>query len=481
MRTARFRPHLLAIVLGATAFLAAVGTGVIEASQVGAGSISESYDVVSRQIIEAALDDEEGYRKLAFLTDRIGHRLSGSRALERAVDWAAQTMRGDGLENVVTPAVKVPRWIRGRECAEIVAPERIALAMLGLGGSVGTPEDGVSAEVLPVASFDELGLLGRAAIEGKIVLYNVPYQGYGRTVAYRARGASAAASYGAVGVLIRSVGPVSLQTPHTGSLQYEESVPRIPAAALTIEGASLIQRLVDSGEPVRVRLFMQARAEDDADSANVIGEIPGREIPHEVVVLGGHLDSWDVGQGAHDDGAGSVAAMQAVALLRDLGLRPRRTVRVVLWTNEENGLRGGAAYRDWVGSAVEDHVAAIEMDMGAERPTGFGLGIPGLQTRQDGEEIFARALEIVGEIGRLLESIGAGEIVAGGGGADIGPIMRAGVPGLGLRTIGEHYFDWHHTEADTLDKIDPENFRKNVASLAVMAYVLADMPDRLVR
>jgi carboxypeptidase Q len=204
------------------------------------------------------------------------------------------------------------------------------------------------------------------------------------------------------------------------------------------------------------------------ESANVIGEIVGREKPQEVVVVGGHLDSWDVGQGAHDDGAGVMAALEALVLMKRLGLRPRRTVRVVLFTNEENGLAGGIGYREWIGDAVKQHVAAIEMDAGSERPTGFGVS----------GATEARLAQLQ-EVGRLLEGIGAGQITMGGGGADISPLMRNGVPGLGLRTVGARYFDWHHTHADTLDKVDPTEFKKCTAALAVMAYVLADMEGTL--
>jgi Zn-dependent M28 family amino/carboxypeptidase len=220
-----------------------------------------------------------------------------------------------------------------------------------------------------------------------------------------------------------------------------------------------------------VHLFMEAHTEPDADSANVIGEIRGREKPEEIVVMGGHIDSWDVGQGAQDDGSGCIASLQALAIIKKLGLRPRRTLRVVFWVNEENGGAGGRAYREWAGDSVGKHVAAIEMDGGAEKPLGFGLTVRGGQSD--------RALARAQEIGKLLQSIGADAVTAGGGGADIGPIMQAGVPGMGLRTVGVHYFDWHHTPSDTVDKIKPEEFQQNIATLAVMGYVLADMPERL--
>jgi carboxypeptidase Q len=429
--------------------------------------LSETYKDVSARIVAAALADPDGYAKLSYLCDRIGNRISGSDSLNAAIQWAAAQMRRDGLENVSTPAVKVPHWVRGREDAEMLKPVRHQLSMLGLGGSVATPPDGITAEVVPVSSFDALNALGREKVTGKIVLFNVPYEGYGKTVVYRGSGASRAAKLGAVGMLIRSVGSLAMQTPHTGALNYSESDPKIPAAAITFEDATLIQRLTDTGETVTVHLYMEAHTLPDADSANVMGEIPGREKPQEIVVMGGHIDSWDVGAGAQDDGSGIMAALEAAVVIKKLGLHPRRTLRVVFWTNEENGGAGGRAYRAMVGDKIHDYVAAIEMDGGAERPVGFGV--------TPGGPALARAKEI----GRLLESIGADTVQEGGGGSDIEPLMRDGVPGLGLMTIEQHYFDWHHTRTDTVDKINPQEFRQCVAAMAVMSYVLADMPERL--
>ena len=414
--------------------------------------------------------DRDGMEKLSYLCDRIGNRLSGSTGLEKAVLWAADQMKADGLVNVVTPRVKVPHWVRGNENASIIEPIGKPMAILGLGGSVATPKKGVTAEVVPVASFDELDKKGRSAIEGKIVLFNVPYEGYGRTVTYRHTGASRAARLGAVAALVRSITPVSLQSPHTGALEYNEALPKIPAAAVTIEDATLIQRLTDAGNRVTVHLEMEGRTLPDADSANVIGEIPGWEKPEQIVVIGGHIDSWDVGAGAQDDGSGIITALEAAHLIHNLGLKPRRTLRVVFWTNEENGGAGGLAYREWVGDAVRNHVAAIEMDGGAEKPSGFGV-----TSRGDGQAILSK----VREIGKLLDRIDAGSIQPGGGGADIAAIMRDGVPGLAVRTVGTHYFDWHHSRADTADKVKLEDLRANIAAMAVMAYVLADMPEPL--
>jgi hypothetical protein len=439
-----------------------------------AQNLTETYRDPASRLIGAALTDTEGWKKLEYLCDRIGPRLSGSPQLEEAIRWAAAEMRREGLDNVQTPPVKVPHWVRGRESAVIVAPLQTPLVMLGLGGSVGTPPEGVTADVVAVASFDELKSLGRDRVQGKIVLFNPVWQGYGRTVMYRSRGASEAAQLGAAAVLVRSMTGHSLRTPHTGAMDYAADIPKIPAAAVTVEDAERIHRLVRAGNTVKVTLKMEAQTLPDADSANVVAELRGREKPEEIVVLGGHYDSWDVGQGAHDDGASCMAAWQAVTLLKKLGLQPRRTVRVVFWANEENGLAGARAYREWIGDAIKKHVAAIEMDGGSERPIGFGFGASALSEQQS-----VRALESLRQIGALLDGIGAGLIRTGGGGADISPLTREGVPGLGHLTTGEHYMDWHHTPADTLDKVDPVEFRKNIAALAVMAYVLADMPARI--
>jgi hypothetical protein len=433
-----------------------------------AQSLTDQYRATADKLIDAALADTEGYERLTYLCYRIGNRLSGSPGLERAIAWSAEQMKAAGLSNVRTIPVKAPKWVRGAESARMVAPRPVRLHMLGLGGSVATPPGGITADVVAVSSFDELEKLGRAKVQGKIVVYNNPYQGYGTSVAYRSSGPSRAAALGAVATLVRSVTPLAMQIPHTGALNYAEGQPKIPAASVSPEDAAMLTTLYRSGTPVRVHLQMSARTEPDADSANVIGEIPGREHPEEVVVIGGHIDSWDVGQGAQDDGGSIMACLEALSIMKKLNLQPRRTIRVVFWTNEENGGRGAIGYREWVGDQIKNHVAGIEMDGGAEAPRGYGAGVD------------AGSLDLLKQVAKLLDRVGAGSIIAGGGGAHITPLVRGGVPGLSELTVGTRYFDWHHTEADTLDKVDPEDFRKNVASLAVMSYVLADMPGRLI-
>jgi carboxypeptidase Q len=428
----------------------------------------ENYRAAAARIIGAALTSDRAYARLAHLTDHIGNRLSGSKNLERAIEWAVAEMKRDALDNVRAEKVMVPHWVRGEESLEMLAPVSRKLQVLGLGNSVGTPAEGISAEAVVVRNFAELDRLGER-VRGKIVVYNVPFTDYGATVAYRLQGASRAARYGAVAALVRSVTPVSLQTPHTGAMNYDPNQPKIPVAAVTIEVAEFLQRMNDRGDHPTLRLKMEAKFLPDAESANVIAELKGTEKPEEVIVIGGHFDSWDVGQGAHDDGGGCIVAWEAVRLLKELGLRPRRTIRVVLYTNEENGLRGGNAYRDAHRAELANHILAIESDSGVYRPEGFGLvETAPLQVRSNMQEI-----------AKLLSGIGADQIAASGDGADIGPIMREGVVGASLDVDGEHYFDIHHTPADTLDKVNPRELALCVATMAVMAYTVADMPESL--
>lgn len=428
----------------------------------------DNYRAAAARIIGAALTSDRAYSRLAHLTDHIGHRLSGSKGLERAIEWAITEMKRDGLDNVRKEKVMVPHWVRGEESLEMLTPLPRSLTMLGLGNSIGTPAEGITAEAVVVRDFGELDRLGEGA-RGKIVVYNAPFTSYGATVPYRLQGASRAARYGAVAALVRSITPVSLQTPHTGGMQYDPNQPQIPVAAITIETAELLQRMNDRGDRPTLRIKMEAKFLPDAESANVIAELKGSERPDEIVLISGHFDSWDVGQGAHDDGGGCIVAWEAARLLKELGLRPRRTIRVVLYTNEENGLRGGNAYRDAHRAELAKHILAIESDSGVYRPEGFGLAATApLQVRSN-----------LQEIAKLLSGIGADGIAATGGGADIGPIMREGVVGASLDVDGARYFDIHHTPADTLDKVNPRELALCVATMAVMAYTVADMPQSL--
>lgn len=448
--------------------LAVLGVCLTTSAQGQQSSLVDQYRDAANRIIARALQDSAAWDRIAVLTETFGPRFSGTENLERAIDWVLSEMRRDGLANVRGEPVQVPRWVRGAESLEMVQPRRRALPMLGLGGSIGTPPGGIEAEVLVVTSFDELRQRAAQAA-GKIVLFNVPFTSYGETVRYRSTGAIEAARAGAVASLVRSIAPYSMRTPHTGGMSYDSTVRRIPHAAITLEDADMIARMTARGERVVVRLSMGAETLSDAPSRNVIGELRGRERPDEVVVIGGHIDSWDVGRGAMDDAGGVVVAWEAVRVLQALNLHPRRTIRVVGWTNEENGLRGANAYRDAHRAQLDRHVLAIESDAGVFKPSGFGF------TGSDA------AFAIVREIGRLLEPIGAGTITRGGGGADIGPIMALGVPGMGLSVDGSRYFWYHHTDADTVDKLDPHEVALCVAAMAVVAYVVADLAEPLPR
>lgn len=439
-------------------------------------ALGGDYRAVASKIAAAAMANHAAYDKLAYLTDRIGARLSGSLALERAIAWAGDRLRADGHENVRAEPVMVPHWVRGAESAAVTAPTVRSLRVLGLGGTVPTPEGGIEAAVAKISSWDEFQ--SRASeLTGKIVLIDFrmpPYSeehgtGYGESYRYRTKGPSAAARAGAVALLMRSATAHSLQTPHTGRLGYEDGVPAIPAAAITLEDADYLTRLLASGDEVRVRLSLSSETKPDAQSANVIAELVGSERPEEIVVIGAHIDSWDVGQGAHDDGAGCVMVMQALTVLRELGLKPRRTIRVVLFTNEENGLRGPIEYAKQHQAELVNHVVAMDSDLGGFAPRGFEV--------EASHHPRARA-DVAAVLSLLPQEVGSLAEKAGDAGANVWPLVAAGVPGLGVAVALEHYFDYHHTEADTLDKVDADDLAKNVAMVAVTAYVLADMPRR---
>jgi carboxypeptidase Q len=450
-------------------FASLVGMFALSGVDAQPSSWVDDYRGDANRIIQEATGNQFAWNRLAELTDTYGNRLSGSENLNRAIAWAVETMKNDGFDNVHTEKVMVPRWVRGVESATIIDPPEHPMAMLGLGNSAGTPPAGIEADVLVVKTFDELARRAAEA-KGKIVLFNAPYVSYGQTNHYRTAGPSAASRVGAVGALVRAIGPMGLRTPHTGGTSYAEGIEKIPAAAVSAEDAERLQRLADSGRRVRVRLKMEARFEADAESANVVGEIRGRELPDEVVLVGGHFDSWDVGTGASDDGVGCIVTWEAARVMKKLNLRPRRTVRVVLFTNEENGLRGGTAYRDRYKAEAANHVLAIESDSGVFAPSriGFSGSTP--------------AQRIMRDIGALLAPLGLPDIGSGGGGADIGPIAQAGkVPMLAYQGDPARYFTIHHTPADTVDRIAPEEVSKAAAALAVIAYVVAEMPQALAK
>ena len=417
--------------------------------------IVKAHRAVADQIIDAAMADSAAWDRLAYLTDTFGPRFSGSPNLELAIDWILEAMKADGLENVRGESVMVPHWVRGEETLQILSPHNRKLQILGLGGSVGTGPKGITGGVFVVNSYDDL-VANKEKAKGKIVLWNVAFTTYGATGAYRRNGAARAAEAGAIASLVRSITPASLYTPHTGSSTYEDGIPRIPHAAVTIEDAMMMQRMQDRGQMITVKLTMDDVMLPDAPSRNVVAELVGSEFPDEVIVFGGHIDSWDVGTGAMDDAGGCVAAWEALRIMKKLGLRPKRTIRVVMWTNEENGTRGGNGYRDAHLDELDNHILAIESDGGVFAPIGFGFS---------GSEA---AFATITQIGKLLTRIDSGKITKGGGGADIGPIMALGVPGMGLNVDGSKYFNYHHTNADYVDKLDPMEVAKSVATMGVM-------------
>lgn len=434
----------------------------------------QRYPEVAASIIQHGRKNPQAHQYLQELCDGIGNRISGSESLNRAVEWAVASMEKAGHENVRPEPVAVNYWFRGNESCELLAPRTKSMSILGLGGSIATPSEGLEAEVIVVDSKDELDKLPDDAIRGKIVVFNPtmpPYSdergsGYGAVVAYRTNGASWAAQRGAIAALVRSATAYSLNSPHTGAMRYAPDVPKIPTAAITIEDALLLKRLQQRGITPRVKLTMSAEDRGDKPSANVLAEIVGSELPEEVVVIGGHIDSWDVGQGAQDDGAGCVAAMEALRILRTMGLKPRRTIRVVLWTDEERGGAGAKAYA--AKHQQERHIAGIESDSGGFVPTGLSLEVAEPRREQP-------AIDQTNEIMSWMSPLGRLAAKAGGSGADVSKLKPLGTVCMGLQVDGRLYFNTHHTEADTVDKVDPDQLQDCAIVLAVAAYVLADM------
>ncbi|MDB5977201.1 MAG: peptidase family protein [Nevskia sp.] len=440
---------------------------------------------VLAKIRDAALSSDWAWQRLSDLTDKIGPRLSGSPGAEAAVVQVAAALQAAGLTVTLQPA-KVPHWVRGEEQAELVDypghPAGLTqhLHLTTLGGSVATPKKGLTAPVLVVHSFDDLKAHAAEA-KGRIVLFDNAFDqdladnghamsAYGQAVAYRVQGASAAARVGAVASLIRSVGGADFRLPHTGVMKYEDDAPKIPTAALTAEDAMWVARLAAQG-PVSLHLTLTPQTLPDADSHNVLADLPGSDKPDEVVVVSGHLDSWDLAQGAIDDGAGITAAMGAVQVLKSLGLQAHRTIRVVGWMNEENGSGGSKAYFAAAKDKLAQQTAVIESDSGAGKPLGVIASVT------------LDSLAKLSPVTKALQPIGATALERRDGevGADISPLQDAGVPGFAPMVDTREYFYYHHTAADTLDKVKPENLRRQVATMAVLAYYLAEMPEPLPR
>jgi carboxypeptidase Q len=433
------------------------------------------------RLIGAALVDSYAWNKLAYLGDSFGHRMNASPGQKLAIEWALSEMKREGLDNVRAEPVLVPSWNRGNESVTLLDPYPRPLVMMSYGNSVGTPADGIQAEAVVVSSFEELDQR-REQVDGRIVVFSPrweshdhdeAWENYLRLRHYRISGHTKAAQYGALAVLVRSMYPPHARQAHTGALSYTEDAPRIPAAALAPEDALMLERLFQRGQPVRLHLRMQARSEGEVQSANVVGEIEGREHPEEVIVLGCQYDSWDNGVSAQDDGAGAMVVWEPLRLMRRLDIRPRRTIRTVLFTNEENGGSGGFAYRDLHREELPNHVAMLEADSGVIPPLCFCVSGT------------AEAISTVREINTLVETLGMGPVrdpVRMGTAEDIHPSVEAGdIASLTLQGNNELYARYHHAHSDMIEAVSPVALARGVAAVAVMSWVLAEMPQRLPR
>ena len=438
-----------------------------------------------KRLQQAALKSDYAYQQVAHLANNIGPRLTGSAQAAKAVEYVAAELKALGCE-VQLEKVMVPHWVRGEETAALTqfpgqaegTTQKIVLCALG--GSVATPADGITAQVVAVKNFDELKSLGHDKVAGKIVLFDHPFdkqmaaegyggEAYGEAVVYRSDGASAAARLGAVAALIRSVGGAEYRIPHTGAMRNADDAPEIPAGAVTAEDADLIASLVRQG-PVQMRLILTPQQLPDVESYNVIGDIKGSEHPEQVVIVSGHLDSWDLGTGAIDDGAGVAVSMETANLVRKLHLKPKRTIRVIAWMNEENGLKGSKAYEKDHAAEMQNHFAAFETDGGAGHPLGLYL-----KTKPEVKVMLA-------PVAAILQESGAGALsFTEHAGADIEPLDKAGVPSFAPIQDSRFYFNYHHTAADTLDKIVPKELAENSAVVAVAAYALANSEQPLPR
>ncbi|XP_012499114.1 PREDICTED: carboxypeptidase Q [Propithecus coquereli] len=430
-----------------------------------------SYGDIAKAIIKLAVygkAQNRSYDRLALLVDTVGPRLSGSKNLEMAIQIMHQSLKDNDLDNVHLEAVKIPHWERGEESAVMLKPRIHKMAILGLGSSIGTPSEGITAEVLVVNSFNELKRRAPEA-KGKIVVYNQLYVNYSMTVRYRVQGAVEAAKVGAVASLIRSVTPFSIYSPHTGIQKYQDGVPKIPTACITVEDAEMMSRMASRGVKIVIQLKMGARNYTDTDSFNTVAEITGSKYPEQVVLVSGHLDSWDVGQGAIDDGGGAFISWEALSLIRDLGLRPKRTLRLVLWTAEEQGGIGAYQYYQLHKVNISNYSLVMESDAGTFLPTGLQF------TGSD------KARAIMKEVMSLLQPLNVTQVLSHGEGEDINLWIQAGVPGASLLDNLNKYFFFHHSHGDTMTVMDPKQMNVAAAVWAVVSYVVADMEEMLPR
>jgi len=434
------------------------------ASEIDSAYIYNTYNTIAKRIIEQTMNDSLAWNTLAFFCDTFGPRFSGSKSLNDALFWAKDALEKDGFENVRLEKVMVPNWKRNSEEAYVTYPRIKKMNISALGGSVGTNGKFIEAPVLVVSSFEELKEKA-ALVPGKIVVYNYPYKGYGNGVQFRFWGAVRAAELGAVASLIRSVSPIGFDLPHTGMMRYVDTIPKIPHAAITMEDAALLQRFQDRGIVPKIKLMLDCQTSEDTISYNLIAEYRGSSLPDEYIAMGGHSDSWDNTDGAHDDASGCIAPWYAIKSIMELGYRPARTMRLVWWVNEENGVRGGKSYAEQ--HKHEKHRVVFEFDSGVFEPTAIGI------SGDDKMVAILKGIEpIVKEISPLFE------VRKGGGGVDIGPMMQLGVPGMSLSTKGQdEYFWYHHSRSDTPEKVDPMILNKCIAVIAVATYIYADLPE----
>lgn len=434
-------------------------------------ALVERYGAVADSIVAMALRSNKSIELLTDLVTTTGHRFSGTEGAAKGVEWSRRTMTALGFDSVRLETVMVPRWVRGPVEEVTVRASKgrsaISLSVAALGGSIGTPQEGITAEVLEVKSFDELRALGGKA-KGKIIFFNRPmdrgfvntFRAYGEAVNQRGSGAIEAAKAGGVAALVRSMTTSINDFPHTGGMGYADSVRKVPAISVSTQDAEMLSALLNREGSVTATIRMSAATLPDVESANVIGELRGSEHPEEIIVIGGHLDSWDKGVGAQDDGAGCVQSIEALRILKALGLKPKRTIRAVMFMNEENGLRGGIAYAAKKRPG-ERHLVAIESDMGGFSPRGFGISD-------------SLTYAVISTWAKVFEPIGAERIERGGGGADISPLMRAGIPGIGLLVDTQRYFDLHHTDQDILANVNERELALGSAALAILSYVISE-------
>lgn len=435
------------------------------------GSYAQSTDSLTiRKIYNEILTNSPSYEWLRHLTKQIGPRLSGSAGAQKAVDWTKELMEKQGFDRVFLQEVMVPHWVRGaKEVAYIQnGKQKTTVPIAALGGSIATLSKGIEAQVVEVKNFQELRDLGPDNVKGKIVFFNRPmdptklntFEAYAGAVDQRGNGAPEAAKLGAVGVLIRSMTTVLDDNPHTGSMRYATGVPLIPAAAISTNGAELLSKTLKTNPSLTFYFKQSCESLPDAKSYNVVGEIKGSEKPDEIIVVGGHLDSWDLAEGAHDDGSGCVQSIEVLRTLKALGIKPKRTLRAVMFMNEENGLRGGIGYADYAKKKAEKHIAAVESDNGGFTPRGFGIvGTP---------EQRAKAVSWK----PLLAPYGLHEIGAGSGGADIGPLAQQGTVLFGFKPDSQRYFDFHHTGTDRFEGINKRELELGAASMTALVYLL---------